>query len=307
MKKNWLILVFGALFILSLAPANLVAAEQGIVYQEEVTSEYDVNYTVTFFDNMSVKVDAVNRGRYSRDTLYSFSIDLTRSVYENMTLSPGQSKTLVHDLSKMPNPMKTEQEVLFAIVGPNIEYTYNRTINADDSDDVLMAEISDVSVEPASEGDGTEAVVTVNDPSPHMYQMTLVLHSEKTHRKLGHPTEEQNGTYVARIPLNEEPGKHVRGEIRLYSDEIFEENSTMDMVEFEGKTNGSTSVTKTEFEQIDDPGGYYFGQEETEDENELTVVDDDGITNLGIAAGMLGVGTVLLISIVGIGIRRRLG
>lgn len=305
MKKIILIFLFGTLLLLSLTVSG--AAERDIVFQEQVTSNHDIKFTVTFYEDMSVRVHAINQGRYSRDTLYSLYIDRATKVHINQSLSPGQSETWTHDLSDMPNPMKTEQNIKFMIIGPNIEYTYNRTINADDSDDVLMAEISDVSVEPASEGDGTEAVVTVNDPSPHMYQMTLVLYSEKTHRKLGHPTEEQNGTYVARIPLNEEPGKHVRGEIRLYSDEIFEENSTMDMVEFEGKTNGSTSVTKTEFEQIDDPGGYYFGQEETEDENELTVVDDDGITNLGIAAGMLGVGTVLLISIVGIGIRRRLG
>ncbi|MFB6236528.1 MAG: hypothetical protein ABEH81_11555 [Halopenitus sp.] len=307
MKSKVLVVTVFIFLILFLVPTSSGNVRQEIVHQEEVISDYNVKFSVTFYGNMSVRVEAVNQARYTRDSLYSISVDMTRGVYNNMTLSPGQSETWVHNLSHMPNPMETQQNVLFAIVGTNIQHTYNRTTNAEDSDDVLMAEISDVNIQRSNESDETELVVTVKDPSPHKYQMTLVLYSEKTHRKLGHPSKVKKNTYKARISLNEDPGELIKGELRLYSDEIFEANSTMDMVTFKGRTNGTTTSKEVEFERIDDPANYYYGIENDSDEDELAVTNDGNVTNLGIAAGMLGAGALALLSMIVVGIRRKLG
>lgn len=307
MKKVLFMSLVGVLLILCLAPSVPSAAESEVVYSDEVTSDYNVKFEVTFYEDMTIKVDATNVGMYSRNSFYSVSFDLTRVVYQNVTLAPGQSKTYSHDLSKYPDPEKVQQNVLFAIIGPNIEYTYNRTTNADDTGEVLMAKISEVSVEPAVDGNGTELVVTVTDPSPHAYTKTLVVHSRESHRIYGHPMTGKNKSDTVRIPLNEEQGELVEGEIRLYSGDTFEENSTMDMVTFKGRTDGTTTSKEVEFERIHNPGDYYYGMENnSESEDKLAVTDDGDVTNAGIAAGMLGAGAIALLSMFAVGLRRKL-
>ncbi|WP_430506523.1 hypothetical protein [Haloparvum sp. PAK95] len=307
MKKVLLTSLIGVLLILCLAPSVPSAAESEVVYNDEVTSDFNITFKVTYFENMSIRVQAENEARYSRESFYSVSFGLTEVVYQNVTLAPGQSKTYTHDLSEYPDPEKAQQNVLFAIIGPNIEYTYNRTTNADDTGEVLMAKISEVSVEPALDGNGTELVVTVTDPSPHAYTKTLVVYSRESHRIYGYPMTGKNRSDTVRIPLNEQRGELVEGEIRLYSGDTFEENSTMDMVTFQGRTNGSTSSEEVEFERIDDPGNYYYGMENDSTEDDLAVTSDGDVTNLGIAAGMLGAGALALLSMFAVGVRRKLG
>ncbi|MGZ0748206.1 hypothetical protein [Haloparvum sp. AD34] len=307
MKKVLLTSLIGVLLILCLAPSVPSAAESEVVYNDEVTSDFNITFKVTYFENMSIRVQAENEARYSRESFYSVSFGLTEVVYQNVTLAPGQSKTYTHDLSKYPDPEKVQQNVLFAIIGPNIEYTYNRTTNADDTGEVLMAKISEVSVEPALDGNGTELVVTVTDPSPHAYTKTLVVYSRESHRIYGYPMTGKNKSDTVRIPLNEQRGELVEGEIRLYSGDTFEENSTMDMVTFQGRTNGTTSSEEVEFERIDDPGNYYYGMENDSTEDDLAVTSDGDVTNLGIAAGMLGAGALALLSMFAVGVRRKLG
>lgn len=306
MKKSLFISLIAVLVVLCLAPSVPSATEGEVVYNEEVTSDYDVKFEVTFYKNMSIKVEADNVGAYSRESFYSISLGLTDVAHQNVTLGRGQSKTYYHDVSKYPDPEKVQQKVLFAIYGPNIEYTYNRTTNADDSGKVLMAKISGVSVEPAANGNGAELVVTVTDPSPHTYTKTLVVHSRESHRIYGYPMTGRNKSDTVRIPLNEEQGELVEGEIRLYSGDTFEENSTMDMVTFRGSTDGGTSLKEVEFERIDDPGNYYYGMENDTDEDDLAVTNDGDVTNVGIAAGMLGAGALALLSMFAVGVRRKL-
>lgn len=73
MKKVQYISLIGVLLILCLVPGVPSAAESGIVYKDEVTSDYNVKFEVVFYDNMTIVADAANVGMYSRDSfLYHF-------------------------------------------------------------------------------------------------------------------------------------------------------------------------------------------------------------------------------------------
>lgn len=306
MKKVGLVLFLCIIMVLSLSLPSLATGSE-VVYQEQVTSDYNVEYTVTLFDNMSAKIHAINEAAYSRNTSYSLYLDRVTIGHPKETLSPGESETWSHNLSRIANPGKASQRVRFMILGGNIEYTYNKTTSAEDSDSVLMAEITNVSVEPSLDSDGVDLVVRVTDHSPHAYQKLLVVHSKKTHRKYGYPNTTKDNVDTVRIPLNEKQGEPVEGELRLYSDFEFRENATMDMVEFKGRANGQTSHEEVEFEQFD-PGNYHYGVENNSgSEDDLAVTNDGDVTNLGIAAGMIGAGALALLSIFAVGVRRKLG
>jgi len=305
MEGRTVSLVIFVMLALSI-PITATAVSNEVVYQEQVTSDFNVRFTTTFYENMSVKISAVNEAEYSRNTSFSVYVGDAMIESANRDLLPGQSDTWMYNLSQVPNPTKSSQRVLFTIHGPNIEYTYNRTTSAEDSDEVLMAEIANVSVEPASDGDGVDLVVRVVDHSPHAYSKLLVVHSKETHRKLGNPHTTQDNVDTVRIPLNEKQGEPVEGELRLYSDYEFRKNATMDMVEFSGRTNGSTSHEPVDFEQFE-PGNYRYGMEnDAKSRDKFAVISDGNITDVGLALGMLGVSAIALLSMIAVWVRRRL-
>jgi len=316
-----------ALLLVSLVTVIPSTSAREVVHTETTTGNQGTEFEAIFYSDMTVEVIVTNASNRKFDASFVIVLSNTWVTEQEFDTKIAGPQTWTFNLKKYQDPRKEAQKVEIAIYGDNIFYTYDRTPTAEDSDEVEMAHIADIELEArdSEEDPGVDLLVTIEDPSVQSYRMNLLVHTEGTNGAIGLRESRENGTYTYRVELYDDPEEVVRGEIRLFNDEVDDMNDSLDMVEFEGRVNGNTEVESVSYDPIDEPGYYRYGEPEQPSRNqdaveydpsstvpieinpeELHLLDEDGTpTATAVSLGILGSGIVLTGGLFAVGLLRR--
>jgi len=311
--------------LLAVAPAT---SAREVVHTETATGSQGAEFEAVFYSDMTVEVTVTNASNRKFDASFVVRLSNTWIAKQEFDTKIAGPQTWTFDLKQYQDPRKEEQKVEIGIYGDSILYTYNRTPTAADSDEVEMAHITDIELERRDSEDnpGVDLLVTLEDPSVQSYRMYLIAHTEGSNGVIGRPSIGENGTDTVRIELYDDPDGIVRGEVRLFTDEVDDVNDSLDMVEFEGRVDGETEVKDVSYDPIDEPGYYRYGEREQPSGNDdaieydssstipvevnpgkLHLVDENGsLTPTAVSIGILGGGIALTGGLFVVGLLRRL-
>lgn len=327
-RRIFVSIVLSALLLVSLVTVTPSTSAREVVHTETTTGNQGTEFEAIFYSDMTVEVIVTNASNRKFDASFVVAISNTRIARQEFDTKITGPQTWTFDLKEHQDPRKEQQKVEIGIYGDNIFYTYNRTPTAEDSNEVEMAHIADIELEPrnSEEDPGVDLLVTVEDPSVQSYRMNLLVHTEGTNGAIGLRESRENGTHTYRVELYDDPDEVVRGEIRLFNDEVDDMNDSLDMVEFEARVDGETDVENVSYDPIDEPGYYRYGEPAKTTGNDdaveydpsstvpieinpgaLHLLGEDGTpTATAVSLGILGGGLVLTGGLFVVGLFRRL-
>lgn len=254
--------------------------------ERKLTSWSGIKYTVTFNKSSRIlSVLAKNPRSKKIHTGTAVRVDGRRIGTTSFNLSAGESWSNSWNVTSGFHVHKDEHKITFATFENATNFYVTFPINATDSPNIPSPRITDVRIANGTiEGSPSSvAYVTIENPGNQLYGASLLVHTSGTGGSYYTATTAPNGNRTIKVELLDERGAVIKGEARLYDENMSDASTAYDQVGFVGQAGKNTSMWNETYEPGMPPwaGDPYTYQNES-DQQSLVMQASGGQTFHGI-------------------------
>ncbi len=216
-----------------------------------ITSFEGIRFEVSF--NQSTRI--VSTTAYnptSRTVSTGALVEVDERIFNKSSfeIAPGETWSHSWNITQGFNVQKNEHEITFATFENSTNFYVTYPIDAANSPEIPSPQITNVRIANGTvDGEPSSvAYVTIENPGNQLYGASLLVHTTGTEGSFYLASPGPYGNKTIKVELLDERGSVIKGEARLYDENMSDESTAYDQVGFVGQAGKNTSMWNESYE-----------------------------------------------------------